>query len=124
MANLNKVTLQGNITRDVESRTTNTGKQVASFTIAVNGRTENDTTFVDVTAWDKTAENVSKHKKKGDPVIVAGRLVTEKWEDKKSGEKRSKLSVVAEDVYFLSGKKEGAPAKSENSEEGDSDIPF
>ena len=125
MANLNKVNIQGTLVAEPEGRSTSTGKQVANLRLAVNGRTDKDTTFVDVTAWEKTAEVLIKHKKKGEQIIVSGRLVTESWEDATTKQKRSKLSIVAEEVFFVSGGKGGAP-KSEGGESGaePDDLPF
>jgi single-strand DNA-binding protein len=108
MANLNKVLLMGNLTRDPEVRYTPKGTAVAELGIAVNriysgenGEKREEVTFVDVTVWGRTAENVGEYLKKGRPVFVEGRLQLDSWEDKQSGQKRNKLKVVADNVQFL-----------------------
>lgn len=103
MPNYNSVQVMGHIVRDLELKHTNSEKAVVSFTVAINDF-KDKVTFVDVTAWEKTAEACAKYLSKGKPVFVEGRLETQSWE--KDGEKRSKLAVVAKSVQFL-GKKEG-----------------
>ena len=118
MSNLNKALLMGNLTRDPELRYTPKGTAVADLGIAVNRRVKDgdnwtdETTFVDVTVWGKTAENVQKYLTKGRGVFIEGRLQLDQWEDKETGKKRSKLKVVAENVQFLpdgKSKAEGGP---------------
>src|ERR1700760_3030983 len=111
MAYLNKVFLIGNLTRDPELRTTPKGTPICQFGIAVNrqfkdesGATRDETTFVDIEAWGKQGELVAKYLSKGSPAMVEGRLKLDQWEDKQSGQKRSKLKVVLENVQFLSGR--------------------
>ena len=108
MANLNKVMLIGNLTRDPELRYTPKGTAVADLGLAVNrrvsdgnGNWSDETTFVDVTVWGSTAENSQKYLSKGRGVFVEGRLQLDTWEDKQTGQKRSKLKVVGENVQFL-----------------------
>ncbi len=108
MANLNKVMLIGNLTRDPELRYTPKGTAVADLGLAVNrrvsdgnGNWSDETTFVDVTVWGNTAENSQKFLSKGRGVFIEGRLQLDTWEDKQSGQKRSKLKVVGENVQFL-----------------------
>ena len=108
MANLNKVLLMGNLTRDPEVRYTPKGTAVTELGIAVNriytgenGEKREEVTFVDVTVWGRTAENVGEYLKKGRPVFIEGRLQLDSWEDKQSGQKRNKLKVVADNVQFL-----------------------
>ena len=110
MANLNKVLLMGNLTRDPEVRYTPKGTAVTELGIAVNriytgenGEKREEVTFVDVTVWGRTAENVGEYLKKGRPVFIEGRLQLDSWEDKQSGQKRNKLKVVADNVQFLGG---------------------
>lgn len=93
----------GNLTRDPDVRSTQTGKTVAAFTIAVNdGYGERQSVaFVDVECWEKTAEHCRQYLKKGSPVIVSGRIAQDNWEDKQTGAKRSKLKIVASNVQFL-----------------------
>ena len=100
MANLNSVTLTGNTTKDVDHRTTQSGTEVANITIAVNGFKEGDTSFVDLVLFGKTAEVASKYVRKGQQIGVTGRLKQESWEDKTSGQKRSKLVVVVENLQL------------------------
>lgn len=109
MAYLNKVFLIGNLTRDPELRVTPKGTAICQFGIAVNrqfkdesGATRDETTFVDIEAWGKQGELVSKYLSKGSLAMVEGRLKFDQWEDKTSGQKRSKLKVVLDNVQFLS----------------------
>jgi len=100
----NSVVLVGNVTRDPELRFTNGGAALASFGLAVNRRWQQDgewqeeAHFFDVTAWRDLAENVAESIQKGDRVIVEGRLQFRTWEDKETGENRSKVDVVADDI--------------------------
>ena len=115
MAYLNKVFLIGNLTRDPELRVTPKGTPICQFGIAVNrqfkdesGATRDETTFVDIEAWGKQGELVSKYLSKGSLAMVEGRLKLDQWEDKQSGQKRSKLKVVMDNVQFLSSRAGGA----------------
>jgi single-strand DNA-binding protein len=122
MAYLNKVFLIGNLTRDPELRVTPKGTAICQFGLAVNrqfkdesGQTRDETTFVDIEAWGKQGELVSKYLTKGSPAMVEGRLKLDQWEDKTSGQKRSKLKIVLDNVQFLgrpggAGGAAGAPA--------------
>lgn len=108
MANLNKVMLLGNLTRDPEIRFTPKGTAVGELGLAVNrrvsdgnGNWSDEVTFVDVTVWGHQAENAEKYLKKGRGVLIEGRLQLDTWDDKESGQKRSKLKVVAESVQYL-----------------------
>ena len=123
MANLNKVLLMGNLTRDPEVRYTPKGTAVTELGIAVNriytgenGEKREEVTFVDVTVWGRTAENVGEYLKKGRPVFIEGRLQLDSWEDKQSGQKRNKLKVVADNVQFL-GSRGGGGGGTEEGEE-------
>ena len=109
MAYLNKVFLIGNLTRDPELRVTPKGTAVCQFGLAVNrqykdesGATRDETAFIDIEAWGKQGELVSKYLQKGSLAFVEGRLRFDSWEDKQSGQKRNKLKVVLENVQFLS----------------------
>jgi len=111
MANVNKVILIGNLTRDPELRVTPKGTPLCNFGLAVNrtfkddaGQSRDETTFVDIEAWGKQGEVIAKYCIKGRPLYVEGRLKFDQWEDKTSGQKRSKLKVVLEQFQFL-----GAP---------------
>jgi single-strand DNA-binding protein len=108
MADLNEVRLIGRLTRDPELRTTPNGQSVATFGIATgrkykgqDGVQREETTFVDITCWSRLAENVHKYLRKGKLAFVAGRLNLDTWEDRQTGQKRSKMSVVADNVQFL-----------------------
>lgn len=114
MANFNKVYLIGNLTRDPELRVTPKGTAICQFGLAVNrqfkdesGTVRDETTFVDIEAWGRQGETISKYCTKGRPLFVEGRLKFDQWEDKTSGQKRSKLKVVLEGFQFLGGRGEG-----------------
>ena len=101
---LNKIILMGRLVRDPDLRSTNTGRAVASFTLAVDrdfkGQDgEKATDFVDVTAWGQTASFVSKYFTKGRMAVVEGRLESRKWVDR-DGRNRVSWGVVANSVYF------------------------
>ena len=109
MSSLNKVMLLGNLTRDPELRQTSKGQSVGDLSIAINRRwmsednqRQEDVTFVDITVWGRTAENAHQYLKKGRSVFVEGRLQLDTWEDKESGQKRSRMRVVAERLQFMS----------------------
>jgi len=111
MANLNKVMLMGNITRDIELRYTPKGTAVADIGLAVNrvrtgesGERIEETTFVDVTLWGRTAEVVHQYAGKGYPLFVEGRLQMDTWVDKATGGNRSKLKVVADNIQLMGSK--------------------
>lgn len=106
--NLNKLLLAGNLTRDPEMRYTPKGSAICGFGLAVNRKWKTETgdekeevTFVDVTAFGKQAEVIAQYLKKGNPLFLEGRLKLDQWDDKKTGEKRSKLAVVLESFQFL-----------------------
>lgn len=107
---VNQVFLMGRLTSDVEMRSTQTGKSVAKFTLAVdNGSKEGGAHFLEVVAWEKLAELLEKYTKKGSKVLIQGSLKQETWEDKDSGKKRSKVVVSANDVTFLDSKSSAEP---------------
>lgn len=104
---LNKAILMGRLTKDPELRSTQSGTPVCSFTLAVNRRGKDDgTDFLDIVAWNKTAEFVSKYFTKGQQVAVAGRIQSRTWEDS-NGNKRKSVEIVAEEVHFAESKKQG-----------------
>jgi single-strand DNA-binding protein len=115
MANFNKVILAGNLTRDPELRYTPKGMAIAKFGLAVNrtwtneaGEKKEEATFVDIDAFGRQAEIVAQYMKKGRPLLVEGRLRLDQWDDKQTGQKRSKLGVVLEGFSFLdSGRADG-----------------
>ena len=111
MASLNKVFLIGNLTRDPELRVTPKGTAICQFGLAVNrqfkdesGQTRDETTFIDIEAWGKQGELVSKYLSKGSPCMVEGRLKLDQWEDKTTHQKVSKLKVVLESFSFVDSK--------------------
>jgi single-strand DNA-binding protein len=125
MAYLNKVFLIGNLTRDPELRVTPKGTAICQFGIAVNrqfkdesGATRDETTFVDIEAWGKQGELVSKYLSKGSLAMVEGRLKLDQWEDKTSGQKRSKIKVVLDNVQFLSSRGGGGGGAAAAPDEG------
>ena len=116
MANFNKVYLMVNLTRDPEMRVTPKGTAICQFGLAISrswkdesGQTREETAFVDIEAWGKPGEVISKYCVKGRPLFVEGRLKFDQWEDKTSGQKRSKLKVVLENFQFIGGRGDGAP---------------
>ena len=102
MVSFNRVVLAGNITRDPELRFTKDGVPVANFGLAVNRvRSKNEEVdFFDITCWRELGETVANYKKKGEPILVEGRLQYRTWEAE-DGSKRSKVDVTADSVQFL-----------------------
>src|SRR5438045_6250438 len=114
MASFNKVILLGNLTRDPEVRYTPKGSAVCDLGIAANrvyttdsGEKREEVTFVDVTLWGRTAEVAGEYLKKGRPVLIEGRLQLDTWDDKQSGQKRSKLKVIGETLQLIGGRPTG-----------------
>ena len=141
----NKVILMGNLTRDPELRQTQGGVSVCRFSIAVNesytakdGSVRDTPCFVEVDGFGRSAETIAKFFAKGRPILVEGKLRQENWEDKQTGQKRSKLLVVMERFSFVGGKSEDARAERPQEERGavqrelpkggwednDDDVPF
>jgi single-strand DNA-binding protein len=115
MNSVNTVVLLGHLTRTPRLRNTSSGKAVCDFGLALNGRwldlngdSKQETTFIDVTAWNQQAEVITEYCQKGRPIVVEGRLEQERWETP-TGEKRSRLKVVAQRVTFLPGRDGTAP---------------
>ena len=104
---LNKVTVMGRITKDIELRRTQSGKACANFSIACERDFSKDkeTDFFDIVAWEKTAEFIEKYFSKGRMIVISGKLQTRSWQDK-DGNKRKAVEVVAENVYFGDSKTE------------------
>jgi single-strand DNA-binding protein len=110
MASYNRVVLVGNLTRDPELRYTPSGTAVSDIGLAVNDRRRNasgewvdETTFVDITLWSRTAEVASEYLAKGSPVLIEGRLKLDSWENNE-GQKRTKLKVIGERMQMLGGR--------------------
>jgi single-strand DNA-binding protein len=107
MPNFNKVMLMGNLVSDPVQRTTTTDRAVTKFSLALNrkwkdrsGNQQEEATFVDCEAWDRTAEVINQYMSKGKPIFVEGRLKLDRWETQ-SGDKRSRLLVVVENFQFI-----------------------
>ncbi|MCB1064210.1 MAG: single-stranded DNA-binding protein [Verrucomicrobiae bacterium] len=114
MASLNKVMLIGNLTRDPEVRYTPKGTAVTDIGLAVNrnyttdnGEKREETTFVDVTLWGRQAEIAGQYMKKGRPIYIEGRLQMDTWQDKQTGQNRTRLKIVGDAFQFLGGKDDG-----------------
>lgn len=142
--NLNKVTIAGNLTREPELKYLPKGTSICAIGIAVNRRWKNEVgeqkeevTFVDCVAWAKTADLIAQYFRKGDPIYVEGRLTQESWDDKTSGQKRTKTKVTVESFQFVGGKKQEGDAprrevpaaapkkpKTEKTDDSDENLPF
>jgi len=114
VAGFNRVILIGNLTRDPELRYTPQGTAVADLRLAVTtvrGRSgserKEETLFIDCTVWDRQAETCSEYLAKGRPVLVEGRLIEDQWQDKETGERRSRIKVYVQNVQFLGGRDGG-----------------
>lgn len=113
---INSIVLAGNVVADPESRSTQSGKTVATFRLAVNNPlNDKDVVYIDIDTWEKQADFVTNYVKKGSGVSVVGRLRQDSWE--KDGKKQSKIIVVAERVNFLGGKKKDATQETEAEQE-------
>ncbi len=130
MASFNKVILLGNLTRDPEVRYTPKGSAVCDLGIAVNrsytldsGEKREEVTFVDVVLWSRLAEIAGEYLKKGRPIFIEGRLQLDTWDDKQSGQKRSKLRVIGETMQLLGGRPPGAAGGGEGGDESKSARP-
>jgi len=117
MASFNKVILIGNLTRDPDLRATSNGSYICKLGLAVNrtfqtrdGERREETTFIDIDAFGKQAEVISKYMRKGRPIMVEGRLKLDQWES--DGQKRSRLGVVLENFQFLGSRDDAAGAHS------------
>jgi single-strand DNA-binding protein len=115
MASFNKVILIGNLTRDPQVKRTPAGQAVTELGLAVNrtwwdkqaNQKKEETTFVDVTLWGRDAEVAGEYLSKGRPVMIEGRLQYDSWEDKQTGQKRSRLRVVCEKMQMLGSRGDG-----------------
>ncbi len=140
MASFNKVILLGNLTRDPEVKNTPSGVTVANFGLAVNRKykqgeeTKEEVSFIDIVVFGKQATNCGQYLHRGDSVMIDGRLQQRRWEDKETGQKRSKIDVVAESVNFMP-KRDGNNSVTGTSADlkqvpefevpvGDAEIPF
>jgi single-strand DNA-binding protein len=115
MASVNRVFLLGNCTRDPELRYTPKGTPVVELGLAVNrtwtedGQKHEETVFVDVVLWNRLAEIAQQYLRKGSPVFIEGRLQLDTWEDRQTGQKRSKLRIVGENLQLLGDRRESTP---------------
>jgi len=137
--------LMGNLTRDPELRVTPKGTPICQFSLAINrefklesGEKRDEVVYVDIEAWGKQGETIAKYVTKGKPLFVEGRLKLEQWDDKKTGEKRSRMKVVMEQFQFIgvrdnaggeqqSGGERHAPpptSKPASQDNLDEDVPF
>lgn len=115
MSSYNKVILMGHLTRDPETRTTPSGMSICKIGLAVNhdykaadGTKKSDVLFIDCDAFGKTAELIQKYLTKGRQCLIEGRLKLEQWDDKGTGQKRSRHGVVVENVQFVGGRDDTA----------------
>ena len=134
MPDLNKVTLAGNLTRDPELKYISSGTPVCKLGLAVSrryktkaGEQREETLFINVDVWGPSAEFCGEHLRKGRPVIIEGRLKSDEWEDKTTGQKRTAIKVTADRVQQISWEERSgsspAPRKIEEPVPED-DIPF
>lgn len=145
MPSLNKVMLIGNLTREPEIKHTPKGTAIAAFSLAINrnyttetGEKREEVTFVELDAFGRVAEIIGQYAKKGHPLFVEGRLKLDTWNDKQSGEKRSKLKVTVESIQLLGGRPQESaqpenpaptqrttpPPAAQNPDLASDDIPF
>ncbi len=130
MRGFSKAIITGNLTRDPELRTTPNGSSVCSFSVAVNrvfrdtnGEQKEDVSFIDCSAWGKLGEMISQYAKKGTGVLVSGRLDQRSWEDKTTGQKRSRVEIVVEDFNFTGAAPRDNSSNDAPSEAAPADIP-
>lgn len=114
MRGFTKAIVAGNVTRDPEMRTTPSGSQVCSFTIAVNrsfrgsdGNQQESVSYLDCVAWGKSGETINQYIHKGSALLVSGRLEQRSWDDKNTGQKRSRVEIVVDDFSFIGGDRSG-----------------
>jgi single-strand DNA-binding protein len=129
MANVNTVILIGNLTRDPEVKYSRAGKAMAQIGLAINRKWKDDggtqheeTTFVDVDLFGRIAEIAGEYLKKGSSVYIQGRLKLDAWDDKASGQKRSKLKIMGENLQLLGSK--GSSSASTSAPKDSSDCPY
>jgi len=126
---LNRFVGLGNLTKDPEVKETKTGKKVCVFTIAINNKPSDNVLYLDVEAWNKTADNCARFLSKGRKVVVDGKLFLNSWKNK-DGQTRNKIYCIADLVTFLSGNNENShdnpPVKQTEEPEEDefADVPF
>lgn len=136
---INRVNISGNLTRDAEVRTSASGSAIMHFGVAVNDRSRNQQTgqwedrpnFIDCTMFGTRAESVSRFLGKGTKVAIEGKLRWSQWDDRKTGEKRSKVEVIVDEIEFMSSRNESPqtavkhyPEPAQEVSIYDEDIPF
>lgn len=136
---INRVNISGNLTREPEVRTSASGSAIMHFGVAVNDRSKNQRTgewedrpnFIDCTMFGARAESVSRFLHKGTKVAIEGKLRWSQWEDRKTGEKRSKVELIVDEIEFMSSRSESPQAAAKHYPEPvqeasiyDEDIPF
>lgn len=127
MRGFSKAIVAGNLTRDPEMRATPNGAQACNFTIAVNrsfrggdGEQQEQTSFIDCVAWGRSGETIAQYVKKGAGLIVSGRIEQRSWEDKTTGQKRSRVEIVVDDFSFVGGNDNGGGSRGSSSYSGGS----
>ena len=130
MRGFSKAIITGNLTRDPELRTTPNGATVCSFSVAVNrvyrdasGEQKEDVSFIDCSAWGKLGEMINQYAKKGSGVLVSGRLDQRSWEDKTTGQKRSRVEIVVEDFNFTNNANRDGGSSYSSSDSASNDVP-
>lgn len=130
MPNLNRVTLIGNLTRDPSLKFSPRGTAVCEIGLAINrtykddhGTKHEETTFVDITFWGARAETLDKYVRKGNPLYVEGRLHLDTWEDRETGQKRSKLKIIGDQFQFLASGAAGRDRDPDTGGDGDRPDP-
>jgi single-strand DNA-binding protein len=135
MPNLNKSLLCGHLTRDPELKFTASGKAIGNTGLAVSEKYKSgeqmkeEVTFIDIEVWGKQAETLAQYCKKGACIFIEGRLKLDQWDDKQTGQKRSKLKVVADRIQFINTRTGEAPVKAKDDapkpvENDDDPLPF
>ncbi len=131
MASFNKVILMGNLTRDPQVRYTPGGTAVTDIGLAINRtwfdkttqQKREEVTFVDVTLWGRQAEVAGEYLSKGRSVLIEGRLQLDQWDDKETGQKRSKLKVVGENMTMVGSRTSGSPQGGAGNPEAEAQFP-
>lgn len=116
-----KAVVMGNLVRDPETKQTNSGHSVTSFTLAVNGRND-DVAYIDCTAWNKGGETIAQYLHKGNPLLVSGRLNQSRWQDK-DGNNRSRIDVVVDEFAFIGSKNNSDGSSTQTAQQTNYDEP-
>ena len=128
MADFNNVTLIGRLTSDPQRKYTQSGMEIAEFSIAnnyyVSTKNTTEVNYFDIVAFDKLAETANKYLTKGKQVCISGTLRQERWQDKNTNTTRSKVRIIMQSMQMLSDKKESNNTAENNSQEDDEEVPF